>query len=316
MEKINKIRLPGAFGISDTASLITAAFLFVCSGMILYVPEKPVSKSFLEYVSLPYVLVCTLLAFALLAVLRLLLKKTAYSYVFMLASAVLYGVCLIVNSPGSIYLTVTVIAILYGFIHFTMGSAAMEELPRVTLSERARLAAVLLMFAAAAFFIAWQTILRYRVYNASNYDFGIFAQMFHNMKTIGLPITSCERFGRDSLSHFAVHFSPVFYLFLPGYMIFSRPEYLLVIQAVFVCAAVIPLYLICRHFKLPGWASLALCAVLLTYPASVSGAYYDFHENKFLTFFILFFIYFILKRKYIPAYAFAALTLAVKEDAK
>lgn len=63
--------------------------------------------------------------------------------------------------------------------------------------------------------------LRYLGYLAPNFDFGVFTQMFHNMRESFLPMTTCERNGL--LSHFAVHISPVFYLLLPFYALFPSP---------------------------------------------------------------------------------------------
>ena len=53
-------------------------------------------------------------------------------------------------------------------------------------------------------------ILRYYTYNAPNFDFGIFSQIFYNMKEYLIPYSTCER--SILLSHFAVHFSPILYL--------------------------------------------------------------------------------------------------------
>jgi hypothetical protein len=64
---------------------------------------------------------------------------------------------------------------------------------------------------------AW-TVARVYSFSTPTYDFGIFAQMFHSMRTTGLPITTVERDG--ALSHFAVHVSPIYYLLLPFYAIF------------------------------------------------------------------------------------------------
>ena len=78
--------------------------------------------------------------------------------------------------------------------------------------------------------IAYITCLRYKTYSAPNYDFGIFCQMFHYMKTTGLPMVTCER--NELLSHFAVHISPIYYILLPFYYIFPSPLTLQIGQAV------------------------------------------------------------------------------------
>ena len=176
-------------------------------------------------------------------------------------------------------------------------------------------AASLTAVLAVGFFLlvsAW-TVARVYSFTAPTFDFGIFAQMFHSMKTSGLPITTVERDG--TLSHFAVHVSPVFYLLLPFYMLVPRPETLQVLQAAVLASAVIPLYLLAGRHGLPPFMRTALCALLLLYPAFSGGASYDIHENAFLTPLILW-LFYAIDRKNAPLIAlFAALTMMVKEDA-
>jgi len=159
---------------------------------------------------------------------------------------------------------------------------------------------------------AW-TVARVLSFSVPTFDFGIFAQMFHSMKTTGLPVTTVERDG--PLSHFAVHVSPIYYLLLPFYYLVPRPETLQVLQAAVLASAVIPLWKLGKHHGLTPVCRLLLCAVLLLYPAYAGGASYDIHENAFLTPLILWLLYGIDRRS-IPVTAVSALlTLMVKEDA-
>lgn len=157
------------------------------------------------------------------------------------------------------------------------------------------------------------TVFKVYTLSSSTYDFGIFAQMFYNMKEIGLPMTTLERDGW--LSHFDVHVSPIYYLMLPFYMLFPTPATLQVLQAAVMASAAIPMWKIGKHHGLSGLQRMLLCAALMVYPAFFAGASYDLHENCFLTALILWLFYGI-DRKSIPITAAAAvLTLMVKEDA-
>lgn len=159
---------------------------------------------------------------------------------------------------------------------------------------------------------AW-TVARVFSFSVPTFDFGIFSQMFHSMKTTGLPITTVERDG--PLSHFAVHVSPVYYLMLPFYCIAPQPATLQVLQAAVLASAVIPLWKLGKHHGIKPLPRLLLCCVLLVYPAYAGGASYDIHENCFLTPLLLWLFYGI-DRKNIPVTAVACLlTLTVKEDA-
>ncbi len=169
--------------------------------------------------------------------------------------------------------------------------------------------------AALAFFalVSLWTVARVYSFSTPTYDFGIFAQMFHSMKTTLAPITTVERDG--ALSHFAVHVSPIYYLLLPFYCLVPIPATLQVLQAAVLASAVIPLRKLSKHhgLKPPVW--LLLGAVLLAYPAYAGGTSYDIHENAFLTPLLLWLLYG-LDRRNLPLTALAGLlTLGVKEDA-
>lgn len=162
------------------------------------------------------------------------------------------------------------------------------------------------------FVSAW-TVGRVYSFRTPTFDFGIFSQMFYNMKKTGLPMTTVERDGQ--LSHFAVHVSPIYYLLLPFYALFPCPAALQVLQAAVIASAVIPLWKIGKHLGLPGPQRTLVCALLLLYPAFSGGTSYDIHENCFLTPLLLWLFYGIHRKNTALTAAAVVLTLAVKEDA-
>lgn len=170
--------------------------------------------------------------------------------------------------------------------------------------------ALILIFTAV---IGISCCLRYNNFWTPCYDFGIFSQMFYYMKETGLPLVTCERDGL--LSHFAVHFSPVFYLLLPFYIIFPTPHTLMIGQCAVTALGVIPLVKICRNHKLSNLASLAFGICYILYPAMAGGCNYYIHENNFLAPLILWLVYFMEKEKTALALAFGLSVLLIKEDA-
>lgn len=162
-------------------------------------------------------------------------------------------------------------------------------------------------------FVAITTVYRYYTYSNSTYDFGIFAQMYEYMKQTGAINTTVER--NTLLSHFGVHFSPIFYIGLPIYFIFPSPITVQMIQALMIALPVIPIVLLCRHYKMSNWMAVAMIILYALYPATASGAFYDIHENCFLTFFILFAIYALEKKKDLWAILCVLLVFFTKEDA-
>ena len=162
------------------------------------------------------------------------------------------------------------------------------------------------------FVSAW-TVGRVYSFSTPTFDFGIFCQMFYNMRKSGLPMTTVERDGL--LSHFAVHVSPIYYLLLPFYALFPAPATLQVLQAAVITSAVIPLWKIGKHHGLTGPQRTLVCAMLLLYPAFSGGTGYDIHENCFLTPLLLWLFCGIDKKNRVVTWAAAILTLMVKEDA-
>ena len=162
-------------------------------------------------------------------------------------------------------------------------------------------------------FVSCWTVGRVYSFSTPTFDFGIFCQMFYNMKESGLPMTTVERDGM--LSHFAVHVSPIYYLLLPFYALVPTPATLQVLQAAVITSAVIPLWKIGKHHNLTGLQQTLICAVFLLYPAYSGGTSYDIHENCFLTPLLLWLFYGIDRKNTAITATAAILTLMVKEDA-
>jgi len=199
------------------------------------------------------------------------------------------------------------LSVVYCVKRFTAKKNVIEPGKRFTAAMSVTVAVI------ATFIIGLIGVSRYLCFSTPNFDFGIFSQMFYYMKTQFVPLTTCER--QKLLSHFAVHLSPVYYLLLPVYFIFPSPITLQVSQAVILGSALIPLFLIARHYKLSNKCTILLMVAASFYPAMAGGTMYDIHENAFLLPLILWTLYFAEKNKNIPMYIFVALTFSVKEDA-
>lgn len=189
----------------------------------------------------------------------------------------------------------------------------LEELPEVKKGHKAWPWVTAALAGGFFLFVSVWTVCRVNSFCTPSFDFGIFSQMFYNMKETGLPVTTLERDG--PLSHFLVHLSPIYYLMLPFYCLFPTPATLQVLQAAVLASAVIPMWLIGKHHGLSAPARTLLCAVLLLFPALSGGTSYDIHENCFLTPLILWLLYGIDRKNSIITAIAALLTLTVKEDA-
>ena len=174
---------------------------------------------------------------------------------------------------------------------------------------------ILITVSAILFFgiVGGSGVLRYLTFHCPNFDFGIFSQMFYNMKHSLQPLTTCER--DRLLSHFAVHLSPILYLLLPVYSLFTSPITLQLAQAAILASAVIPLALLCRKFGLSYTRTAVMALILLCYPAVACGTNYDFHENCFLLPLLLWLFYAYETHRLLLMALFSVLILMVKEDA-
>lgn len=236
--------------------------------------------------------------------------------VFFMVSAFGYGMCIALNTTDIYYISVAALFVVLVFRYTVTRLGCIYKDFR--LSDR-DLKIILAVFLIVNFlYLSSLLLLRIYLFKCSTFDFGIFVQMFYYMKKGLIPYTTCER--DQLLSHFTVHFSPIFYLILPFYALFSSPYTLIIVQLIAVLSGMIPLYFMCRNKKASNIVTLALCLAYILYPTLRGGLFFDFHENKFLAPLVLWLLYFFDlekfgKKKIIGITAFTLLVVMVKEDA-
>ncbi len=157
-------------------------------------------------------------------------------------------------------------------------------------------------------------IMTARVYGfrTPTYDHGLFSQMFYQMKTDGTMVTTLER--SHSLSHMAVHVSPIFYLLLPFYRLFPSPETLQVLQILVVASGIIPLLLLMKAFKFTPTMQVIFSCIYFFLPALNGSSMFDLHENCFLAPLLLWLFYALEKKHFLGLLLSTILVMAVKED--
>lgn len=213
-----------------------------------------------------------------------------------------------INSYPDFYFALGLSGVLSGVVYF-----AKIEGVNIKLHKAAMWTAAIVLILGFTLIIGINCCLRYNNYWTPCYDFGIFSQMFYYMKETGMALTTCERDGL--LSHFAVHFSPIYYLLLPFYIIFPTPITLMIGQCAITASGILPLIKICKNHKLSNLAALAFGACYIFYPAMAGGCNYYIHENNFLAPLILWLIYFMEKERNVLSLVFGLALLSVKEDA-
>lgn len=299
----------------DLIRHLLLAWLTAAAGEFLLLPQAAKTMNGLQALSamsLPRLLIVTGVVLALLEGISRLMNRQTERWMVTGVFAVLSATALTATFTWA-FLVVCLLVFALLAVYACMGWNGGEESTPET--EKSAPAALLTGVLAVGFFLLVSVWTVGRVYSFSTptFDFGIFAQMFHSMKTTGIPLTTVERDG--PLSHFAVHVSPIYYLLLPFYMLFPKPATLQVLQAAVLASAVIPLYFLGKRHGLPPFLRTMLCALLLLYPSFAGGTSYDIHENAFLTPLILWLFYSIDCKNTQLTAAFAVLTMMVKEDA-
>ncbi len=175
-------------------------------------------------------------------------------------------------------------------------------------------AAVVFLLAGGVFaFTAVTTVFNHKNFGTSCFDMGIFVQTFNSLKENLNAVITCERDGL--MSHFRVHTSYIFYLFLPVYALFPRPETLLVAQAFFAMGGILPLYLIAKKRSFGGVLTVSACSLYIFCTGLILPCYYSFHENAFLPTLLMWLLW-AAEAENMPVFAvFSALVCTVKEDA-
>lgn len=79
-------------------------------------------------------------------------------------------------------------------------------------------------------------------------------------------------------THINAHFDPVLALISPLMWIYPEAETLLVFQSLWLGSAVVPLFMLARHYQISAPSALALCASYCLYPALHGINLFDFHS--------------------------------------
>ena len=291
------------YKIGEIIPRLTAAFMVVLLYSLLKTSESFTEISFYNEINFVVFLLCVIVLFLILCIVK---NNTAIN-VTAIFLTLLYFICA-ASMKREYYFSIglcAVMCILVAFFNF--------DGIKLKLKNKSVRLAVALFIIAFTLFVGFICCLYYKNYKTPCYDFGLFSQMFWYMKETGECLITCER--DTLLNHFAVHFSPIYYLILPIYIIIPSPCTLLVLQALIVASGLIPLSLISKHYNLSALGTILFSVCYILYPGFMGGCFWYLHENCFLLPLLLWYLYFSEKEKIFPTVFFALLTLTVKEDA-
>lgn len=282
---------------------------FIAAAFTVLPLNSPPTLQFVGQVNAVLFIIIMLSVFSVLSVADSYYKNRGVPEKAMCAGILIFF-CILLTKSSSMYL------FLGAALFFTLAMVRLkneENLKEKDLSKKLTLIFSVGIAVICTYIVLAIAYCRYKAYAAPNFDFGIFCNMYYNIKRGFSPVTTCER--DKLLSHFAVHMSPALYILFPIYLIFPFPATINICQVLAIYSGIIPFLLIAKKYNLNNKVIVLLSAVYAASPILAGGTLFDFHENCLLVPFLMWTFYFYEKNKTVPFFIFAALTLLVKEDA-
>ncbi len=171
---------------------------------------------------------------------------------------------------------------------------------------------VLIAAAVYAIYFAYFTVVHHRNVLSSSLDLGLEENVIWNALHSGALFRTTP-YGGPTGNLVGEHAAYLSYVIAPIYAIHQSAETILILQAVLIGGAAIPLYLVARKYLGP-WLSCLVAVWYVFYPPLHGSNLYDFHYPPLAPFFLWFTLYFVLARRTVLAFIFAVLTLSVRED--
>ncbi|HEX4406398.1 MAG TPA: DUF2079 domain-containing protein [Polyangia bacterium] len=173
----------------------------------------------------------------------------------------------------------------------------------------------LVVFGAAAYAIYFGavTIISHHDLRTSSFDLGLEENILWNALHGSRPFFKSSPLGGPTMTHFGNHATFISYPLALVYAICQRAETLLVIQAVLVGGAALPLFFYARR-HVGAWTACLLAYVYLLYPPVHGANLYDFHYLSIGVFFLWLSLYALDNRRPFLTVFAVLCTLAIRED--
>jgi len=170
---------------------------------------------------------------------------------------------------------------------------------------------ILLGTAIAAYvvYVSFHTILNHRSFGTAAYDLGIHENVVWNTLHGNFFFSSVME-----THYLGVHTSLVLLLVAPIYALAPTAETLLVLQALVLGLAALPLFLLARTILEKDWQALLIGLLWLTHPAVGGANFYDFHAIAFSPLILFTALNFWWRRRWLPFWISIGLLLSVKEE--
>ncbi|HVR03555.1 MAG TPA: DUF2079 domain-containing protein, partial [Polyangia bacterium] len=185
--------------------------------------------------------------------------------------------------------------------------------PLAGLRKRLPLLLVILGGAGYAAYFGAVTIISHHNLRTYALDLGLEENLVWNALHWARPFFKTSPLGGPTASHFGFHATFISYPLSLIYALAPRAETMLVIQAVMIGAAALPLFFYARR-HLGDWMACLLAYAYLLYPPVHGANLYDFHYLPIGVFFLWTSLYAIDSGRPILAAVAILLTLSIRED--
>ena len=199
------------------------------------------------------------------------------------------------DSPKQTFFYITLFAAAMGVGAYAWSKPAAEEAELGASPARQRAHRILAAVAVAAIwatygiFFSRLAIVNHHALNTRTIDLGYYDNIFYH-SIHGNPL-GCSFLKAGY--HGSAHFDPILILLSPLYLLYPRAEMLLVLQAVWLGAGVVPVYLIAANKLGRRAPAVVLAAMYALYPALHGANMYEFHSLSLLSSILLWLVYFL-----------------------
>ncbi len=170
--------------------------------------------------------------------------------------------------------------------------------------------AVAALWAGYGWFFSRLAVINHHALNTRTIDLGIYDNIFYQ-SAHGHPL-ACS-FVKAGY-HGSAHFDPILVVLSPLYLLYPRAEFLLVLQAVWLGAGVVPVYLLARGRLVGRLGAVALAAMYALYPALHGANMYEFHSLTLVVPLMLWLLYFLESGRFKSYWLLLLPALLVRED--
>ncbi len=177
-------------------------------------------------------------------------------------------------------------------------------------------------------YFSYFSILRYKTLYSSYYDLGIMNQTVYNTyraiieRNPSKILELTDPTTGNQIKRMAIHNDLLLAPLAIFYFIYAGPETLLILQAIILALGALAVFGISKHILKQlsiihhpsSLIPLVLALSYLLYPAMQRSNIFDFHAVVLTTSFLLWMVYFWMKRKYVASFLFLILSLISKEQ--